>query len=235
MDDCSFVSTNGGWNLAIGALTDTGRFRALSAEDGCPVVTGQVQQDRCWAKVGLNIIAENPLRWLQAMPAKLENTYNHESFAVAYLGEADPSTWPPARQLAGRLLMSLYHKLLLVFSTLAALGIVSFRRPTPATLLQASLLFGILAFSYFELQEINGPLFWLPVLAPLLACLHLPGTPRPSSLLAYLWALLAATTLTHAVFFGDDRYHLVVSAALCILAGAALRQADLSKPAPAPS
>src|SRR5690606_5669269 len=29
MDGCALVSTNGGWNLAIGALTETGRFQTL--------------------------------------------------------------------------------------------------------------------------------------------------------------------------------------------------------------
>src|SRR5690606_33913536 len=55
MDGCTLISTNGGWNLAIGALTTTGRFRTLRASDGCPVVTGQVQQDRCWAEVGTQL------------------------------------------------------------------------------------------------------------------------------------------------------------------------------------
>ncbi len=32
------------------------------------------------------------------------------------------------------------------------------------------------------------------------------------------------TALTHVLFFGDDRYHLVVSPLLCLLAAAALRQ-----------
>ncbi len=31
MDGCALVSTNGGWNLAIGALTQTGRFQTLHA------------------------------------------------------------------------------------------------------------------------------------------------------------------------------------------------------------
>jgi 4-amino-4-deoxy-L-arabinose transferase-like glycosyltransferase len=47
MDGCALISTNGGWNLAIGALTETGRFQTLRAGDGCPVVSGQVQQDSC--------------------------------------------------------------------------------------------------------------------------------------------------------------------------------------------
>ena len=61
MDGCALVSTNGGWNLAIGALTTTGRFQTLRGKDGCPVVTGQVQQDDCWADVGWKKIEEAPL------------------------------------------------------------------------------------------------------------------------------------------------------------------------------
>ena len=46
MDGCALVSTNGGWNLAIGASPRaTGRFEALHGADGCREVTGQVQQD----------------------------------------------------------------------------------------------------------------------------------------------------------------------------------------------
>jgi hypothetical protein len=41
--------------------------------------------------------------------------------------------------------------------------------------------------------------------------------------------LVATTALTHAVFFGDDRYHIVISPALCLLAAAALRRRE---PAP---
>ncbi|HEX7669673.1 MAG TPA: glycosyltransferase family 39 protein, partial [Polyangiaceae bacterium] len=102
MDGCALVSTNGGWNLAIGALTPTGRFHALHASDGCPVVTGQVQQDRCWAEVGLDVIQKDPLHFLSLVPKKLSQTYDHESFAIEYLREANPLDWPEARRVAGR-------------------------------------------------------------------------------------------------------------------------------------
>ncbi|MGH7272790.1 MAG: ArnT family glycosyltransferase, partial [Polyangiaceae bacterium] len=49
MDGCALVSTNGGWNLAIGAFPRaTGRFETLRSSDGCRDVTGQVEQDHCW-------------------------------------------------------------------------------------------------------------------------------------------------------------------------------------------
>jgi hypothetical protein len=44
-----------------------------------------------------------------------------------------------------------------------------------------------------------------------------------------LFGLLGVTTLTHAVFFGEDRYHLVVSPVLCILAAAAFRKSAREK------
>jgi hypothetical protein len=36
-------------------------------------------------------------------------------------------------------------------------------------------------------------------------------------------SLLATTNVTHAVFFGEDRYHVVVTPILAILAAGALR------------
>ncbi|MEI9947400.1 MAG: glycosyltransferase family 39 protein [Pseudomonadota bacterium] len=74
LDGCALVSTNGGWNLAIGALSETGRFQTLRAADGCAVVTGQVQQDRCWAEVGRAKIAAAPWHWLGLAPLKLSQT-----------------------------------------------------------------------------------------------------------------------------------------------------------------
>src|SRR6202020_1486026 len=83
MDRCALVSTNGGWNLAIGAFPRaTGRFETLRSSDGCREVTGQVQQDRCWLEVGLDEIAAHPGHWLSLVPAKLGFTFDHESFAI---------------------------------------------------------------------------------------------------------------------------------------------------------
>ena len=101
MDGCALVSTNAGWNLAIGAFPRaTGRFETLRASDGCREVTGQVQQDRCWFAYGVQQIGEAPRRWLALIPAKLGYTFDHESFAVEYLHEARPSFWPDDKRAA---------------------------------------------------------------------------------------------------------------------------------------
>src|SRR5207253_7262473 len=80
MDGCALVSTNTGWNLAIGAFPRaTGRFETLRATDGCREVTGQVQQDRCWFSYGAAEIKAAPMRWLALVPKKLAYTFDHES------------------------------------------------------------------------------------------------------------------------------------------------------------
>ena len=69
------------------------------------------------------------------------------------------------------------------------------------------------------------PTFWpLVVLAAVVPWLPLPGRApwRPALKLAV--ALLGTTVLAHAVFFGEDRYHLVATPVLCILAAAAFRR-----------
>jgi hypothetical protein len=223
MDGCALISTNGGWNLAIGALTPTGRFHTLHAEDGCRIVTGQVQQDRCWAKVGIEVIARDPMAWLAKIPAKLENTFNHESFPIAYLAEADPRAWPQERQVEGRILLTTFHHLLLIAATLAV-----FRRPRdardPKTLsLQIAPLLAVLALAAYSVLSDQPSLYWLAAALPVLSVLPWPGAEVRSAAERYLFATLAVTALTSVIFFGEDRYHMVVSPILCILAAAALR------------
>ncbi|HVJ17756.1 MAG TPA: glycosyltransferase family 39 protein [Polyangiaceae bacterium] len=224
MDGCALVSTNGGWNLAIGAITETGRFHTLKGSDGCANVTGQVQQDRCWAKVGLARMTAQPLRWLGLAPEKLEQTYNHESFAIEYLREADPRTWTEDRRVAGRELLTLFHRLLLLGSALCAVSLIGHLRPPPYNgLIQFVILLALALFGAYAAANSEHPFYILPTLLPLLAVLPLPGAPRRTRAEYFLLALLFVTSVTHVLFFGEDRYHLVITPVLCILAAAALR------------
>jgi 4-amino-4-deoxy-L-arabinose transferase-like glycosyltransferase len=224
LDGCALISTNGGWNLAIGALSETGRFRALTPEDGCVGVDGPVAQDRCWRERGWAAIKRDPWAWLGRIPDKLGHTYNHESFAVAYIAEAESSEWDRDRTWRVMNIMTSLHHLLMLA---AALGMVArFSRQRwreqwgPIALLAALALFVAYALSLPE-----RPLFWVGVLIPVIGLLRLPGAPPISDGFRYLLGLLAVTSLTHMLFFGDDRYHLAVSPVFCILAAAALRRA----------
>jgi hypothetical protein len=234
MDGCALVSTNGGWNLAIGAITETGRFQTLRARDGCPVVTGQVQQDRCWAQIGLSIIGENPAHWFGLMPKKLGQTYDHESFAIEYLREADPASWPESRRIAGRALLTVFHQMLLVAAALGLIALPSPRRVGGAgTIVQGTLLAGVLVFAAYAAAGNEHPFWVLAAALPLLGFVPLPGAPPAPTVERFLLAFIFVTTLTHAVFFGDDRYHLVVTPAFAILAASALRRLTARMPSSA--
>jgi 4-amino-4-deoxy-L-arabinose transferase-like glycosyltransferase len=223
MDGCALVSTNAGWNLAIGSFPRaTGRFETLRSSDGCREVTGQVQQDRCWFAYGVANIKATPGRWLGLVPAKLSNTFDHESFAIEYLREARPADWPEPRRVAWRSALSTLHRGLLVLAPLAFVGL-AWRRSRRAQIAQALVVLAVGVIAYLGATA-NAPTFWpLVLLACLVPWLPLPGRPKAEPALLLSIVLLATTALTHAVFFGDDRYHIVVTPMLCLLAASVLR------------
>jgi hypothetical protein len=229
MDGCALVSTNGGWNLAIGSFPRaTGRFATLRGSDGCRIVTGQVQQDRCWLHMGLGWIRADPSRWLALVPKKLAHTFDHESFAIGYLGEADPTTWSEARKHLGRGVLSNTHRLVLV---LAGLGLVARTRRQRWPRLAA--VGAVAALALHAATDDYHPFWPLALVIPLLALARL-GARRGRAVLDYCAFAVASVCLTHAVFFGEDRYHLVVTPLLCLLAACALAPAS-QRPAADPS
>jgi 4-amino-4-deoxy-L-arabinose transferase-like glycosyltransferase len=225
MDGCALVSTNAGWNLAIGALTDTGRFRPLHAADGCPVVTGQVQQDRCWMSRGYSEIRRDPWRWCKLAPKKLAQTFDHESFAVEYLREANPKAWPESRRVAWREHLTDAHRWLVTIAAFAAVSLVVGRQcyRSVAFYVQLVLLFGLGWLAYRVAMHDEHPFYWLVLALVGLTMLPLPGRPHLGGLVGFCVGFVGLTAVTHVLFFGDDRYHMVVSPLLGILAGAALR------------
>jgi 4-amino-4-deoxy-L-arabinose transferase-like glycosyltransferase len=225
LDGCALISTNGGWNLAISALSETGRFRPLTPEDGCRDVITPVAQDRCWGRIGWQRIEEDPWAWLAKVPDKLRHTYNHESFAVAYLAEANPTFWFPERKFRAMNLNTGFHHLLMLVATFAAVSRIERRAWRQRRVwAQAALVTLLCVFTAYALTQPERPMYWVITLLPLIAALRLPGSPALGSGMAYLYASIAVTSLTHIVFFGDDRYHLAISPALCLLAAAALRR-----------
>lgn len=222
MDGCALVSTNAGWNLAIGSFPRaTGRFETLHSEDGCRDVTGQVQQDRCWFALGVENIRRSPARWLGLVPAKLGYTFDHESFPVEYLHQARPQLWPETRRTAWRDFTSTAFRAL---ATFAALGCVGFARRGRGVMVQGMLAALVGMMLLFGARS-EAPTFWpLVLVCSIVPWLPLPGAPaaRPALLLPV--ALLGTTVLTHAIFFGEDRYHVVVLPALAMLAAGMLRQ-----------
>jgi 4-amino-4-deoxy-L-arabinose transferase-like glycosyltransferase len=241
MDRCTLLSTNGGWNLAIGSFSRaTGRFETLRSSDGCAVVTGQVQQDACWRDLAISTIRADFGRWLALVPKKLGFTFNHESFAIEYLHEADPERWSEDRRRTGRAFLTGAHR---IWLTAAALGVmpVILRGGAPVLLAPSGTSSMALGGPTREITRRNrlraftcmGPLVglalfaWLAENSPfylLAAAIAVTGwLTRVSAGPVTRWALfcLGATLATHAVFFGEDRYHIVVVPMLCLLAARA--------------
>lgn len=244
MDGCALVSTNGGWNLAIGSFPRaTGRFETLRSSDGCREVTGQVQQDRCWLHYGIANIRSEPRRWLGLVPAKLSNTFDHESFAIEYLREARPADWPEPRRVLWRTVLSGLHRISMIVAPLAFVALAAVRRKegrlvarfdrsgiAQAALALLVVVCGGLAFGA------GHPTVWPFVLVlTLLPLVPVPGRPKVDAALLLPVVLVATTALTHAVFFGDDRYHVVVTPALCLFAAAALRASPKKQPSISPA
>lgn len=227
MDGCAFVSTNAGWNLAIGAFPRaTGRFETLRATDGCPIVTGQVQQDRCWMNEGFTWIKQEPRRWISLIPKKLSHTFDHESFPIGYLSQADPSNWPEETKVRGRAILTTTHCLLLALAALGVVGRPSLRRGFLAFFSQFAALALVVALALHGLRSDIHPFWPLAIVLVVLGALPLPGSPRRTGVIGYLVFAVASVALTHAIFFGEDRYHLVITPALCVLAASALRRPD---------
>ena len=161
MDGCAFVSTNAGWNLAIGSFPRaTGRYAILRPGDGCHLVTGQVQQNRCWMRLGARWIAAEPRRWLGLVDNKLAHTFDHESYPVGYLAQADPARWPASRRNWWRGALSWSHRALLTLATLSLLPPP--RRDRPTTLLWA---LAVLLVAWYAAMTLTHPFWPLALLA----------------------------------------------------------------------
>jgi len=232
MDGCAWVSTNGGWNLAIGSSPRaTGRFEPLHGSDGCSEVTGQVQQDRCWQRQGLAWIGAAPMRWLELIPKKLGYTFDHQSFAAGYLGEADPTAWPEPRRATFRSWLTVSGRALLVVALLGAIALPRRRGWTIARAAALAITLGLAAGAAFGETWGAWPLaVAIPIAA--FARRHVgPDLPRPEArgIFGYLAFVVGSTCVVHAVFFGEDRYQIVVVPALSLLAALALSPPPLAK------
>ena len=219
MDACAFVSTNGGWNLAIGSFPRaTGRFETLRASDGCEVVTGQVQQDRCWASEGIQHIRRDPIRWLGLAPKKLGYCFDHASFPVEYMRQADPGAWPEPVRVWWRHALTGMHRVLL---SLAAFGLIAWsvrsRRGLWIETAFRATVAGLVAYAW----SADAPTFWPLALAIVVTGIVPRRSAPPVGSVGSLVVVSFATfVLIHIVFFGEDRYRVPLVPMMCLLAAA---------------
>lgn len=224
MDACALVSTNAGWNLVIGSAPGaTGKFEFLVGHtpEGGPTCAegGQVAQDRCWFRYGVQTIKSDLRRWVSLIPAKLHYTLDAEWFPINYLREARPDLVSARAHIVwGKALTAMLH-LLVVVSALASVG---WSRPVRANAtayaLQITVTLALLVLATRCLDP-SAPSVWpLGVAACVLPFLPLPGSPKRTGAELGAAAIVLTTLATHAIFFGEDRYHLAATPAFIILA-----------------
>ena len=136
---------------------------------------------------------------------------------------AIPPAWPEERKAKGRALLTAAHRGLLAAAPLGVLA-VPWRGSLRAKVAQAAAIALVVALAIWALASDESPFWPLAVVIPFLAALPLPGAPKGGrGILAYAAFVVASVCVTHAVFFGEDRYHVVATPVLCLLAACALR------------
>jgi uncharacterized protein YqgC (DUF456 family) len=200
MKSCALVSVNGGWNLLIGASPKaTGHWAPVDVPPACREVFDEAGKDACFGAAARSMIADDPLRWLSLVPAKLSATFDYCGAAPWYLHEAAPGAFGwEAKQAAGAF-ETVVHRLLLA-AALVALGSGEGRAPGARRALAALGL--LLAFTrpgylaYLALAALGALCWW--------------ASPRRPALVGALAAVVGTTALVHGAFFGAGRYSLVV-------------------------
>jgi 4-amino-4-deoxy-L-arabinose transferase-like glycosyltransferase len=215
LDGCAFVSTNAGWNFAIGASPHaTGRFDDLRGGDGCGDTRAQVAEDACWRARGIAWLREDPLRWLRLVPKKLGYTFDYQAFAPGYLAEADPVRWPAERKTRWIRALTVLHVALLLGALFGSLRGLSRSRRWARWLV-------VLGAS--GLSVIVRGAWPLAVATGFSALLDGGDDARAAPARFAGWAILVLAGV-HAVFIGEDRYAIVVMPLFCLLAAGCMRR-----------
>ncbi len=195
MDRCALVSVNGGWNLLIGAQTESGAWQEIRVPEACRNVFAEAAKDTCFEKAAKDEIRARPLAWLLRVPAKLSATFDYFGAGPWYLHASSPENFSDRAKTTLGAVETLVHRASLLCA-LAALGLTRRRASRAPRIALAGL--GALAAVFPH----GGALAHLA-----LAILAGTDARLPSRLAS---AVLAATLALHAVFFGAGRYGLVV-------------------------
>jgi hypothetical protein len=194
------VSVNGGWNLLIGATTTTGGWTPVTVPASCATVWDEGQKDVCFERWAWHEIGAAPAAWLAKAPPKVAMTLDYLGAAPWYLHSSNAEAFDDRAKVmlggAETLVCRLY-----LLGALVACGRVAGRCTTARKLLALG--------GSFAALTLHAWLGYL-ALAVGVALLGRRAMVRVSPALPYAAAVIAATLVTHAVFFGAGRYGLLV-------------------------
>jgi hypothetical protein len=216
MKHCALVSVNGGWNLLIGAdEASTGAWSPIKVPEACREVYDEAQKDVCFGREARRYILAHPARWASLVPRKLAATFDYAGAAPWYLHEANQEAFPYEAKVRLGAAETLFERVALLFALAWAA-----RRTDPDE--------GPLRFARLAVAVLGGAFAlalhaWVAYVALGVAAL-LRGRAlwRGPVLASATVVTLAATVVTHAVFFGAGRYSLVVFPLVTALAPLAL-------------
>lgn len=218
MHRCALVSVNGGWNLLIGAEPRSGAWEPLDVPAECAGVWDEAEKDSCFGRAAERTIAASPGAWAARVPRKLAATFDYFGAAPWYLHASNAAALDPRDKVRLGAVETVAARIFLLGALVACARSTGGRRRLARALVAAV---GAVA-ALFTVHA------WVGYVA-IVACVALLGRSAWRAPLAVSWcaAVVAATAVVHAVFFGAGRYGLVVAPMVAIVAAsAAFRSRD---------
>jgi hypothetical protein len=208
MHRCALVSVNGGWNLLIGATTETGAWQPMPVPVECANVWDEAAKDACFERAAWRDIASSPVAWMGKAPAKLAATFDYFGAAPWYLHASNAAAFDERAKTALAVAETLVSRLLLL-GALVTCGRMPGNRPAVRK--------GVALAGAVAAVTLHG---WLGYVAiPVLAVLAgMRALARGPVLVPIAAAVIGATGAVHAMFFGAGRYGLVVAPLVAALA-----------------
>ncbi|CAN5476256.1 hypothetical protein BH09MYX1_BH09MYX1_64700 [soil metagenome] len=204
MNRCALVSVNGGWNLLIGAQTTSGGWEELVVPENCRDVFDEAEKDACFDGAAKKTIAASPGSWLARTPQKLAVTFDYFGAAPWYLHLANGASFTEEDKILLGTVETIASRAMLAAAILV-LGFVAARRKGRSPVWTWALVVTTALAFYFALSRHAWPAYGLLVVLGAVAYAR-----TRDRLVGFTVAIVAATMITHAVFFGAGRYGLVV-------------------------
>jgi 4-amino-4-deoxy-L-arabinose transferase-like glycosyltransferase len=207
MHRCALVSVNAGWNLLIGEATESGGWQPIDVPSECTAVFDEAEKDRCFERAARERILAHPMRWLGKATRKLGVTFDYFGGAPWYLHESNPIAFPVTAKVWLAVLETVASRAFLLGAIVVAATRSAESRPE--VLRHAFAAIAVVASAFALTPHASFVAYALLALL-LLAATRWPWRPA-EMLLPWTSALIVATAVTHAVFFGAGRYGLVVA------------------------
>jgi 4-amino-4-deoxy-L-arabinose transferase-like glycosyltransferase len=213
MHRCALVSVNGGWNLLIGATTETGAWQPMPVPAACATVWDEAGKDACFERAARRDIVNAPAAWAWRAPAKLAATFDYFGAAPWYLHASNAAAFDEHAKTALGAAETIACRLLLL-AALVACGRMEGRRVVARKVVALA---GAIAA-----LTVHGWLGYvaIPVIVGLSGWRAMRRGPPAVPITA---AVIAVTAGIHAVFFGAGRYGLVVAPFVAVLGSMQLR------------